>query len=223
MKKILLFYGSYGSGHLSAAKSIKAYIDNHYPDCETKLADCIECINKTVNKISISSYTRIIKKVPVAWKHIYKSSDNGIISKVSSLSNKIMAHKLYKYIESYKPDLIISAHPFSTQMCAILKKKGLLKCRVGTVLTDFHIHNQWLVGNDYIDYFFVSNAQMKTDMCKKGIPENKTFVTGIPFSERFLDTFDNDEIRKEFKLKPHKLTALFFAGRRTRPFKAKDT
>ena len=30
MKKILIFYGSYGGGHLSAAKAIKAYIEETY-------------------------------------------------------------------------------------------------------------------------------------------------------------------------------------------------
>ena len=30
MKKILIFYAKYGGGHLSAARSIKEYIENHY-------------------------------------------------------------------------------------------------------------------------------------------------------------------------------------------------
>lgn len=212
MKKILLFYGSYGGGHLSAAKSIKEYIDNHHPDCEAKIVDCIECINKTVNKISISTYYKIAKKSPSTWRRIYKSSDKGFVSKVGILSNRLMSHKLNKYIHGYNPDVIISLHPFPAQMCSLLKKKGAINCRIGTVLTDFHIHNQWLVGSKYMDFFFVSNTQMKQDMCNQGIDANKIFVTGIPFSERFLNTFDRSEILKEFHLKPDKLTALFFAG-----------
>ena len=46
MKKIMIFYGSYGGGHLSAARSIKDYIDANYQDVETCLVDCIEYINK---------------------------------------------------------------------------------------------------------------------------------------------------------------------------------
>ena len=30
MKKILILYAAYGGGHLSAAKSIKEYIDNNF-------------------------------------------------------------------------------------------------------------------------------------------------------------------------------------------------
>ena len=39
MKKILIFYASYGGGHLNAAKSIKEYIDANYKNCETELID----------------------------------------------------------------------------------------------------------------------------------------------------------------------------------------
>ena len=44
MKKILVFYGSYGGGHLSAARSIKEYIETNYTNVEVKLVDCMEYI-----------------------------------------------------------------------------------------------------------------------------------------------------------------------------------
>ena len=50
MNKILIFYGSYGGGHLSAARNIKDCIENNYSDCEILLVDCIEYINKILNK-----------------------------------------------------------------------------------------------------------------------------------------------------------------------------
>ena len=212
MKKILLFYGSYGGGHLSAAKSLKEYIDKNYPESETKLVDCMEYINKTVNKITTSAYSYMAKKAPGVWKTVYNSSEKGLFSKISNTANKQMASKLNKCISEFNPDLIISTHPFSSQMCSILKSKEKINCKVATVMTDFHIHNQWIVKHEYMDYYFVSNNQMKEDLCTKGVNENKVFVTGIPFSERFLQNFDKENIFKEFGLNTNKLTALFFAG-----------
>ena len=55
MKKILIFYAAYGGGHFSAAKSIKKYLDNNY-DVETNIVDCIEYINKVLNKITTGAY-----------------------------------------------------------------------------------------------------------------------------------------------------------------------
>ena len=51
MKKILLFYASFGGGHLSAANSIKQCIDENFHDCETKLIDCMLYVNKPINVI----------------------------------------------------------------------------------------------------------------------------------------------------------------------------
>ena len=42
MKKILIFYASYGGGHLSAAKSIQECILKNYKDVDTELIDCMK-------------------------------------------------------------------------------------------------------------------------------------------------------------------------------------
>ena len=59
MRKILIFYASYGGGHLSAANSIKQYIDEHYSDCETNLVDCMLYVNKPINRIRHPTFTQI--------------------------------------------------------------------------------------------------------------------------------------------------------------------
>jgi processive 1,2-diacylglycerol beta-glucosyltransferase len=79
-------------------------------------------------------------------------------------------------------------------------------------MTDFHIHNQWLYLPEFVDYFFVSNEQMKSDMINQGIDENKIFITGIPVSSRFTEKFNLNEIYDEFWLDKNKFTILFFGG-----------
>lgn len=213
MKKILIFYGSYGGGHLSAAKSISKYLEETYDKKVTvQMVDCIEYINKYINKVSTEAYKELAKKAPWAWKHVYKNSQNGPLSHISTTTNRLMSYKLNLLIQEFKPDLIISTHPFSTQMCAVLKRRKKIDCKLATILTDFHIHAQWLVLSEYNDYFFVSNEQMKKDMIRENIDENKIFVTGIPVSDRFTKEYDKLEIYKEFGLSPDKQTILFFAG-----------
>ncbi len=212
MKKILIFYGSYGAGHLSAARSIKEYIDNNYQDTETMMVDCIEYINKILNKVSTKTYDELSKKVPWAWEKVYSSSQTGSLSKVSNTSNRLMSIKLNKLIQDFNPDLIISTHPFSTQMCGILKEKQKINCKIATVLTDYAPHNQWLVKSDYIDYFFVAHYGMKTALEKTGIAPENVFATGIPLSNRFLAHYNKEETLKAFGLQPGKRTVLFFAG-----------
>ena len=213
MKKVLVLYGAYGGGHLSAAKTISKQLEILYKDeISVTTIDCIEYINKYVNKVSTEAYKELAKKAPWVWKHVYKSDRHGPVSYISTTTNKLMSYKLLELIKKEAPDLIISTHPFSTQMCAMLKEKEKIDCKLATILTDYHIHAQWLVLSKYNDYFFVSNDQMKTAMIAEGIHDEKIFVTGIPISDRFSQEFDKKEIYNFFELSPDKKTVLFFAG-----------
>ena len=70
MKKILIFYGSYGGGHLSAAKSIRDYIEKNYSDSQVELVDCVEYVNKLFNKLTTKAYKDFSKNARWIWKHL---------------------------------------------------------------------------------------------------------------------------------------------------------
>lgn len=213
MKKVLIFYAAYGGGHLSAARSIKEYIENNYNDVDINLVDCVKYVNKTLDKLTTTAYNEMAKKAPHLWGSIYSNSQKGILGNISNASNKLMSRKLDDLLQEYNPDLIISTHPFGSQMCTILKKKGKTHAKIATVMTDYAPHDQWLVNSELIDFFFVAHDGMKQALTKKGISENKVFATGIPLSNRFLTSYPKKEILEELGLVEGKRTILFFAGR----------
>lgn len=210
--KILIFYASYGGGHLNAAKSIEECINKNYSNVDTELIDCMKYVNKTVEKITTGAYREMAKKAPWVWGTIYATSQKGPLAHLSNRSNKIMAIKLLKLLREKKPDLIVSTHPFSSQMCSYLKRKGKIFAKIATIMTDFAPHDQWLVGHDFTDYFFVAHDKMKQYLISQEIPENKIYVSGIPISNRFLKLYNKKEILREYSLSPEKKTILFFGG-----------
>ena len=212
MKKVLIFYASYGGGHLSAARSIKEYIDTNYKDTEVLIVDCIEYINRALNKVSTKAFVEISKKAHWAWKQLYNSAEGGTFSKISNTANRVMAVKLNKLIQEVQPDLIISTHMFSSQMCSVLKKKNRISCKLATVLTDYVPHNQWLINYPVIDYFFVAHEGMRDALIEHGISKANIFATGIPLSNRFLASYDKEKVLTDFGLEMGKTTILFFAG-----------
>ena len=212
MNKVIIFYASYGGGHLSAARSIKEYLDTNYPNIDAELIDCVKYINKTLDAVTTTAYSEMAKKAPNAWGHIYKHSGKGPIAQISTASNKVMSLKLYKLLEEKQPDLVICTHPFASQMCTYLKRKEKVNFKIATVLTDFAIHNQWIVGHEYTDYFFVSHLGMKNDLIDNGVEKEKIRATGIPLSNKFLLKYDKSEILHHFGLSTDKKTVLFFGG-----------
>ena len=211
-KRILIFYASYGGGHLSAANSIKDYIENNFPEANTMLVDCIKFINKALDKVTTTAYKEVAKKAPWAWGQVYSNSQRGALAQISSTSNKLMAHKLLKLFEAYEPDLVISTHPFGTQMTSYLKKKHKINCKLATIMTDFAPHDQWLVGKEFIDFFFVAHSGMKNALIQNYVPPEKIFPTGIPLSNKFLVHFDKSAIMKNFNLDEQRKVILFFGG-----------
>ena len=210
--KVIIFYASYGGGHLNAAKSIQECILNNYKEIDVELIDCMKYVNITIEKITTAAYREMAKKAPWAWGRIYADSQKGPLAHISSRSNKIMAIKLLKLLREKDPDLIISTHPFGSQMCSYLKRKNKIHAKIATIMTDFAPHDQWLVGSDFTDYFFVAHKKMKDYLISKNIDERKIFDTGIPISNRFLVDYDRNSILKELEFDNSKKTILFFGG-----------
>ena len=212
MNKILIFYASYGGGHLNAAKSIYEYITDNYSTYDVEMIDCMKYVNKTIEKITTAAYREAAKKMPWVWGKIYNDAQKGPLAHLSSRSNKIMAIKLLKLLREKQPDLIISTHPFGSQMCSYLKRKGKIHAKIATIMTDFAPHDQWLIGSDFTDYYFVAHNKMKEYLISKNIPEQHIFTTGIPLSKRFLEKYDKNMILKSFSLSKNKKNILFFGG-----------
>ncbi len=210
--KILIFYASYGGGHLNAAKSIDACLRKINAELDIELIDCMKYVNIALEKITTAAYREMAKKLPWAWGRIYADSQKGPLAHISSRSNKILAIKLLRLLREKKPDLIISTHPFGSQMCSYLKRKGKIDSKIATIMTDFAPHDQWLVGSSHTDYFFVAHDKMKDYLISKNIPAEKIYATGIPISERFLLSFDRKQILDTFGLQDNLKTVLFFGG-----------
>lgn len=212
MKKILILYASYGGGHFQAAKSIQKYLNENYTDIQTESIDCIKYINKAIDKVTTGAYREMAKKAPNLWGKVYSDSQNGLLGHLSSRANKVMAIKLKNLIKEKEPDIIVSTHPFSSQMVSYLKRKGKINCNLATILTDFASHEQWLVGHEYTEFFFVSNSNMEKELCDYGVEKSKIHVTGIPMSDRFFEKFDKSQVYSLFELNPNKKVILFFGG-----------
>lgn len=210
--KVLIFYAKYGGGHLSAARSIESCINENYKNIDVELIDFMEYASKEFNRITTKAYSEMAKKAPKTWGHLYWESQKGPLAHISTTSNKILSIKLKKLITEKKPDLVISTHPFSSQICGFLKKHNKINCKIATIITDFASHDQWLVYSNYIDYIFVACNEMEQELFEKGLEKNKIFVTGIPISSKFSVNYDKKNILKDFNLNPNKKVILFFGG-----------
>ena len=97
--------------------------------------------------------------------------------------NYIFVKKIDKLLEEYKPNIIISTLPISSQY--ISKYKSIKKSNIPlfTFITDISSHNEWIHKNT--DFYFVGDISIKRSLINKGISESKIIVTGIPVKQQF--------------------------------------
>ena len=215
-KKIIIFYGSFGGGHLSAAKALKAVLENNY-NCYVELVDGLEYVAPILNKISVSFYNAISRNTPKLWGAFYNNAnkDNSVTDIVLRQTLRWYRIRLYRIIKQVDPDQIICTHPFPAIMCAHIARKGKIQVPVSNILTDFEPHGLWYVLPEYLKYFFVPTKEMKKALMEKNIKDSQIHVTGIPINPVFSNKLSEKEIEEtleEFQIPQDKKNFIFFGG-----------
>lgn len=214
--KVLLLYAKIGNGHLKAAESIKAALQEIDEKIEIDYEDGLEYSSALTNKLIIKGYSSIVNTMPKVYGTMYEVSDSqevNAVGEVNKMVNKALTIRLKKMLRIRRPDIIISTHPFISHMCAYLKRKGKTRAKIISILTDYGVHNMWMQENEYIDKFMVATSQMKDDCVREyGLDDSKIVVTGIPISKEFSKSFNKQEILNELGLNSQKQTLLFCAG-----------
>jgi processive 1,2-diacylglycerol beta-glucosyltransferase len=212
MKKIMILYASVGGGHFKAAEGISNFITENYPDYNVHMIDALKYTNKLFDRIVVNSYINMARYSPKMWGNLYNFSEKQYsVANFSNMVNRMLSLKLFNLFKDEDPDIVISTHPFITEMVASLKKHNKTNAKLCVVITDYESHAFWEIKSKYVDMYFVANNGMKYGMMNNGIPENKISVTGIPVNSRFSQKYNRAELLKEFGLEDKK-TVLFFGG-----------
>ncbi len=210
--KILIFTASTGGGHKRAAAAIKAKINELSPETEVNIVDGMEAIDKVYNKTITEGYHIMATVIPEMYGKLYELTDEKEpAAKAVIKGNEIRAKKLLETIYKYEPDIIIICHAFITNMVARLKKKGLLKTKAISLITDYDAHRTY-VSKD-IDAFVLPDAGMAGKLHDEfEVPEEKIFPLGIPTFDCFIYNETREELCRHERLDPTVPTVLLMAG-----------
>ncbi len=214
MKKILITYASYGSGHKTIANYIKDYIydEDKY---EIKIIDIIDDTGKIVD-MSIKAFDYVYNhRMELLFSFCYKSLDNKIIMSLYDIYFKhfIFNNKLKNIYCDFNPDIVISTHSYGSNVAAYLKKQNLINPQIITLVTDYKVHRFWMTSHDKDEIFIVANEIVKNNMIKKGCYTNHIYAYGLPYNEKLrINLLSKELIYKKYNLDSNKKTILFFGG-----------
>ncbi len=209
--RVLIFSATFGAGHVRAAQAMIEAIYSKVPDAEVTHLDFGAVLSKTFNKVIKNTYIEVIKHTPRLWgKFYYRTAKIQHDSVFQRLINGLGRKDFLRYIENFRPDVIICTYPTVAGVLARLRLKQILGVPVVTVVTDYAVHGQWV--HPGVDLYIVGCEAVFQDLVAKGISPERIQITGIPVSPKFETQLDKAEITARLGLLPNRVTFLVMGG-----------
>jgi processive 1,2-diacylglycerol beta-glucosyltransferase len=210
-KKILILTVLAGMGHIRAAEAISEGIHKIDSEAIVWLHDPMEDAQK-IRMFINNFYIWTVRYAPVIWGFLYNSR---IISSRYSpirwyITKKYIPH-VKNNIQRFKPDIIVSTHPFIAAAVGKLKKSQEINIPLVSVATDFHVHPFGI--NSQVDVFIVPCKEVYEYLKANKIPGKKIIIEGIPISPKFsIQNNDTITLRKKLGLKKEYPVVLILSG-----------
>ncbi len=213
-KKILITYAMYGSGHRAVAKYIENYFKDQDPELEILTIDLLKYSTPIIGSLSQKMTDFLELKFPLGWSTVYNLFDSKISSGVASqLSTGIFRNKrMRKVITEFDPDLTISTHFFGSSLIDLYNRKGIINCKLITVVTDYEAHSLWLKGYKREQAIIVGDKNEVKSLVKRGVDSKIIKPLGIPIHPVTSTDFDVFRAIKKYGFTGERPICLFFGG-----------
>lgn len=209
--KLLILTAATGGGHLRASRALQSYISDHSPDLEVAVVDALKSISSVLDKTVCDGYHFLATRTPKVFGQLYrKTNEDNLLTNLMFRFSGVFSQKLIPLLEQQKPDVIISTHPFATEMISHLKRVGIVTAPLICLMTDYGPHRAWLA--DRVDAYVVANGDMISEMEAMGVNREKIHPFGIPVGNVFFSPGDKPALLRKLGLDPKKPTVLVMAG-----------
>lgn len=210
--KILILSAATGGGHLRASHAIEKYIMENSTGNEVSVIDALKSINVVLDKTVCEGYHFLATKTPKVFGQLYrKTNEDSILNNLMTRFTSVFSQKLIPLMEEQNPDVIISTHPFVTEMVSHLKGKKVVSAPLICLMTDYGPHRAWIA--DHVDAYIVSTPDMIPPMQAMGVRKELIYPFGIPVGDVFFTKGEEKSaILTKLGMEPEVPTILIMAG-----------
>lgn len=211
MKKLLVLYASYGSGHKSIGLNIKKYYEEK--GYEVMDIDLLTYSLPILGKVTKNISEIIMTNIPSVWSILFYAFDNRLTGTIyQKVSLKLFDNKrLREQIVNFHPDLVVATHFYGSGLIAKYKHNRIINPKLVTIVTDYKAHDAWLKDIKNTDAIIVSHNDEKKRLVKYGFNNKQVWTCGIPILSNDI-IVDKSKLLNKFKLSGERPVILFFAG-----------
>jgi processive 1,2-diacylglycerol beta-glucosyltransferase len=211
-KRLLLLSVSAGAGHVRAAEALRAAAEESGLVAEH--LDVMDFVSSAFRALYTDFYLKLVEHHPSVWAMLYRIMDKtppgAPFARVRRAIERLNTLKLRKAIATFAPDAIVCTHFLPAELLMRERARGRVTCPVYVQITDFDLHGMWIVP-DMAGYFAASD-EIAFRAHARGIPRNRTHVTGIPIMPAFASAPSRDECAADLGIDSERTTILLMGG-----------
>ncbi|MDH7577292.1 MAG: glycosyltransferase [Bacillota bacterium] len=183
-KRVAILAVRFGAGHWQAAQALKEALEQTYPGVQVDVVNYLKFAGFFFDWLTRLGYHDLMIHMPRLYRRFFAYTNQ---LRPGSLFQKFIctcgARRFRRYLRRANPVLLISTFPVPAAVAANLKRRGLVRCPLVTVVTDYTLHQQWIQPGT--DLYIVANEVMAGDLICRKIPPHQVAATGIPIDPRF--------------------------------------
>ncbi len=184
---LLILSVSVGSGHVRAAEALAATAQALSTPRGAVHIDAMAHVSAGFRKIYTDWYLQLLDRAPEVWSYLRQKADSTPYDATSHRLRRaiqgLSAGALLREVERVAPRAVICTHFLPAELLMRERKRGRLDCPVWLQVTDFDVHNMWLVPG--LAGYFVATPEVAARLAARGIEAGRIHVTGIPVMPAF--------------------------------------
>jgi processive 1,2-diacylglycerol beta-glucosyltransferase len=216
MARILIFYSSLGSGHMSAAQALSEAF-RRKQGVDVQVEDALAYGGALFHASMTNWYLWVSQQAPHLYKMLYEATDLEELddtirgNRLLGMVERAFLSQLRSLVKRVAPDAIVCTQQIPALVLQQLKREGGLSQPLYLVITDFMVHSSWIISG--VDGYFLPNELTRRILIARDLPQAILHVTGIPVSLEIVEPKSADAMRVRCKLPSDgPLITLFGAG-----------
>ena len=208
--KILIMDAPIGSGHVIAAKALKAELERQFVGAQIQHISTFDFLPKFLSSTFVRLYLLSLRISPKIYAFFYRWGNKEGSTASRDRLNKVLTYLARTNIVDFQPDIAIATHATPAGIISQLKADGYLpQCRLYGVVTDYVMHSWWHYNE--VSAYFTADMPIANIQFGRG---QALYKYGIPLREEFSQEslLSKEELRAKMGLPKGEIIYLLLGG-----------
>lgn len=182
-RRVAILAVRFGNGHWQAAQALKTALEEADPAVVVDVRNYLTFAGYLFDLLTRLGYHDLMIHIPWVYRRFFAYTNSlhpG--SLFQRMINSCGSRRFLRYLKKRDPHLIINTFPVPAAVSAALKRRGIIKCPLVTVITDYTLHRQWIQPGT--DLYIVATPEMAGELVKHRVPPQSVAAVGIPVDPR---------------------------------------